>query len=109
MKRTNILRNAFISVGVLFALAQLEGAATNDSLRYFSNTPSVPLSPPIITFDAPGAGTGPFQGTLAFAVNQAGTIAGFFFDSNTVTHGFVRGTDGIFITFDAPGGGTGPY
>ena len=38
-----------------------------------------------------------------------GTIAGYYFDANPVTHGFVRRTDGTFTTVDAPGGGTGPY
>ena len=104
MKRTNVLRNTFISVGVFFALAQLVGADMNDGLAHISSTPSVPLSPPITTFDALGAGTGPYQGTLPFAINPVGTIAGYYFDPNPVTHGFVRHADGTFTTFDAPGG-----
>jgi hypothetical protein len=32
----------------------------------------------ITTFDAPGTGTGPFQGTLTFGINQAGTIEGAY-------------------------------
>src|SRR5438034_143759 len=42
------------------------------------------------TFDAPGAGTGPFQGTLTFGINQAGTIEGDYVDPSDVTHGFVQ-------------------
>jgi hypothetical protein len=61
----------------------------------------------IITFDAPGAGTGASQGTQAFAISPNGTITGFYFDSNNVAHGYVRARDGTFITFDAPGAGTG--
>src|ERR1051325_3880197 len=73
-------------------------------------------APTIVTFNVPGAGTGPFQGTLVTAVNAAGarstfssninpagTIAGDFTDANDVHHGFVRAFDGTFTTFDAPG------
>ena len=40
------------------------------------------------TFDAPGAGTGPFQGTLPLGINQAGTIEGNYVDASDVNHGF---------------------
>jgi len=43
----------------------------------------------ITSFDAPGAGTGSYQGTAAFAINAAGTIAGIYLDANSVLHGFV--------------------
>ena len=59
-------------------------------------------------FDAPGAGTGPGQGTLTFGINQGGTIEGAYDDSSDVSHGFVRASDGTITTFDAPGAGTGP-
>ena len=63
------------------------------------------------TYEAPGAGTGPGQGTGCpgcFAgLNQFGSIAGIYTDSNTVYHGFVRYSDGNFTSFDAPGAGTG--
>src|SRR5437762_265380 len=55
------------------------------------------------TFDAPGAGTRPGQGTLAAAINAAGTVSGMYWDANYVTHGFVRAADGSFATFDPPG------
>jgi hypothetical protein len=108
MKRIKILRNIFISVGVLFALVRLLSAGTNEGALNFGK---IPLGQqPIITFDAPGAGTGHFEGTYALAINQGGTIAGYYFDSNPVTHGFVRAPDGTFVApIDAPGGGTGPY
>jgi uncharacterized membrane protein len=64
-------------------------------------------------FDAPGAGTGQYQGTGCpgcFAgLNQWGAIAGIYADSNTVEHGFLRSPDGKFTTFDAPGAGTGSF
>src|SRR5262249_33529009 len=55
------------------------------------------------TFHAPGAGTGPFQGTFAYAINPAGAIAGIVHDASDVRHGFVRAPDGTFTTFDGPG------
>src|SRR5438477_523354 len=63
----------------------------------------------INTFDVPGAGTGPFQGTLPLGINQTGTIEGDYIDSSDVNHGFVRTSDGAITTFDVPGAGTGPF
>ena len=60
----------------------------------------------ITTFDAPGAGTGPNQGTYATNISPSGTIIGFSRDANDVRHGFVRSHDGSFTIFDAPGAGT---
>jgi uncharacterized membrane protein len=70
----------------------------------------------ITTFEAPGAGsetvtgfqftTIPWvyggQGTYAIAINPAGAIAGFYYDSNNVAHGFLRSPDGKFTTINAP-------
>ena len=62
------------------------------------------------TFDAPGAGTGFYQGTgcpgCNLGVDLWGTIAGTYTDSNYVFHGFVRSPDGRFTTFEAPGAGS---
>src|SRR5262249_14703971 len=72
-------------------------------------TISIPLSAQTITtFDAPGAGTGAFQGTYATNLAPSGAIIGFSRDAGDVRHGFVRSKDGSFTIFDAPGGGTGP-
>lgn len=61
-------------------------------------------------FDAPGAGTGSYQGTgcpgCQAGFNQWGVIAGTYIDGNSVQHGFVRRPDGKFTSFDAPGAGT---
>jgi hypothetical protein len=62
----------------------------------------------IITFNAPGAGTGSGQGTVPIGPNVWGSIVGFYFDTNSVTHGFLRATDGTFTTFD-PTGSTATY
>jgi len=64
----------------------------------------------ITEFDAPGAGTGAYQGTDAWGINPAGTTTGFYWDASgdTVYHGFLRKPNGTFILFDVPGAGTDP-
>jgi hypothetical protein len=63
------------------------------------------------TFEAPGAGTGPNQGTgcpgCFDGLNQFGAIAGIFTDTNNVYHGFLRTQDGNFTSLNAPGAGNG--
>ena len=61
----------------------------------------------ITEFDVPGAGTdgSQGQGTYAEANNDAGVVTGQYYDSNDVSHGFVRAPDGKFTYFDAPGAG----
>src|SRR3954471_12613278 len=61
----------------------------------------------ITTFDAPGAGTGPFQGTSAFNISPNGTVVGFLRDPNNARHAFIRSKHGELTVFDAPGAGTG--
>jgi hypothetical protein len=43
----------------------------------------------IITFDAPGAGTGFNQGTLPLAITPEGVIMGLYRDANNLSHGFL--------------------
>jgi hypothetical protein len=60
----------------------------------------------IESFDAPGAGTGPSQGTYVTftdGINPVGAIAGAYADASGVFHGFVRNSDGTITTFDPPG------
>jgi hypothetical protein len=71
--------------------------------------------PRIITFDAPGAGTGSGQGTGCFSytdcstlINNRGAITGYYLDANNVFHGFVRSPDGTFTSFEAPDADTNP-
>jgi len=45
------------------------------------------------TFDAPGAGSGNYQGTQPTGINAEGAITGFYVDANGVYHGFVRRDD----------------
>lgn len=59
-------------------------------------------------FDAPGAGTGWGQGTLAYQINASSEIVGYYIDSQYNDHGFVRTSDGTFTTFDIKGASTWP-
>ena len=67
----------------------------------------------IVAFEAPGAGSGPGQGTGCpgcFAgLNLFGVTAATFTDSNNTNHGYIRNPDGKIVTFDAPGAGTGNF
>ena len=87
--KTKIIRNIFISVGLLFALTRPLAA----------DKPQ----PTIITFDPPGA-----VATFSVGINPAGVIAGGYLDANGLLHGYVRAHDGTFTTYEAPGAGTGP-
>lgn len=59
----------------------------------------------MVTFDVPASDG---YGTMPAGVNLAGVVTGNYYDSNYVSHGFVRNADGTFTTFDAPGAGTVP-
>jgi uncharacterized membrane protein len=56
----------------------------------------------IITFDAPGAGTGAGQGSQAPGISPTGAITGYYVDASGVYHGFVRAPDGSITSFDPP-------
>ncbi len=58
-------------------------------------------------FDAPGAGTEPFQGTAFYSINWEGAAAGQYIDPSGVYHGFLLARDGSFTSFEVPGAGTG--
>ncbi|MGO4879405.1 MAG: hypothetical protein ACLP59_01125 [Bryobacteraceae bacterium] len=60
----------------------------------------------ITTFDVPGAGTGPGQGTLPMGNNAWDEIEGYYVDASSVAHGFLRAPYGEITTFDAPDAGT---
>src|SRR5437867_2276879 len=104
-----LLTAAMTSMLLLGILAPSASGGTNDGVLNFSNTRLLGPQPTITTFDAPGAGTGPGQGTIAFAINPAGTISGRYADAGGAIHGFLRTPDGTITTFDVPGAGTGPF
>lgn len=55
------------------------------------------------TIDAPGAGTGSGQGTVAYAINSTGTIAGYYEDGSGNVFAFIL-ANGSFTTFGVNGG-----
>jgi len=57
----------------------------------------------ITSIDAPDAGQGDEEGTLAYGINSPGAIAGYYIDSNNLIHGYVRDTGGNYTEFDPPG------
>jgi hypothetical protein len=73
----------------------------------------------ITTWEAPGAGNGPYQGTgfddLGFvgtfpvgSLNSAGAVASMYVDENYTHHGYIRTADGKFTTIDALGADVTP-
>jgi hypothetical protein len=60
------------------------------------------------SFDAPGAGTGSFQGTGCFSdcpvsLNNWGVLTGVYIDANNVYHVYVRSPDGNIVTVQPVG------
>ena len=62
----------------------------------------------ISTFEAPGAGTAPGQGTFSWSISQDGSVTAEVVDGGGVAHTFVRDKQGNLTVFDVPGAGTGP-
>ncbi len=73
------------SILLLGILAPTASRGASDDRQNFSNMRR--SKPTITTFDAPGAGTGPGQGTLPFAINPAGTVIGYYVDASDARHG----------------------
>lgn len=62
-----------------------------------------PPPPTFTNFDAPGAGTTSPQGTFGIGITTNGNVIGYTIDANTVFHGFIRTSLGLFSVVDAPG------
>src|SRR5215472_6918306 len=99
---------AITSILLLGIIAPAGFSATSDDSLNFKNPPFVGPQSTVTSFDAPGAGTGPGQGTQPFGINPSGVIAGFYTDAGDANHGFMRTPDGTITTFDVTGAGTGP-
>jgi hypothetical protein len=52
----------------------------------------------ITTFDPPGS-----TATYTFGINRAGSVTGYYTDSNYTEHGFLRVADGTITSFDPSG------
>lgn len=72
-------------------------------------------APQLIVFEAPGATDknvtlcDGYCGTQALAMNDKGTIVGFYTDDKVVPHAFIRSADGKYTSFEAPKAGIGAY
>jgi hypothetical protein len=88
-----------ISVFALFLLIGLVAARLPHALARSQHQ--------FTTFDVPGSGTGPGQGTMVNGITADGSVAGWYIDTNNVNHGFVRSSNGTITKFDVPGSGTG--
>lgn len=71
--------------------------------------PSPPLYPSFTERKAKIVAVDPKSSTevAPTSVDAAGRVYGYYFDSSSVRHGFVRRLDGSFKTFEAPNAGTG--
>ena len=106
LMKAKILRNIFLSGGVLFTLARLLAAAMSSILLLGILAPGVSggtsdgvLNFNVTTFDVPDAAS-----TSAFDINDLGTVTGWYFGPNFEgIHGFVRTRGGAITTFDVPG------
>ena len=68
-----------------------------------SQTASRRTSPRVRSRPSTLQGTAPGQGTVAYAINSEGAIAGQFQDAKGIYHGFLRSLSGQFTIFDIPG------
>ena len=72
---------------------------SNNVYHGFLRTPGGDLT----RFNAPGAGSGSSQGTVALSINAAGAVTGSYYDSTQNSHGFVRSPSGNLVIFDVAG------
>ena len=61
----------------------------------------------ISQFDAPGAGSGSYQGTYPLDIASDGPVVGYYLDASNVLHGFIRSAGGEIDQFDVAGAGGG--
>ena len=103
--KTKILRNIFLSVGVLFASARLLSAGMNVGVLNFGNMPLVHRIRSSL-LRCPGR-----PGTCCRAASTRGGPSQeptYEATQTGVFHGFLRAPDGTFTTIDPPGS-TGAY
>lgn len=95
-----IARTFVGAAALIFLCAQLScgGGSSNNSGGGGGGTPQRTFT----TIDVDGAGTANGQGTFIEAINDSGDVAGYFIDSNSLTHGFIRSAAGVITTFDVP-------
>ncbi len=72
-----------LAIGMAFSLLGLHAPASAE--------------PTYTSFDPPGS-----TRTQPYAINERGDIAGYYTDSNNVSHGFLRTVNGTITAFDPP-------
>lgn len=65
--------------------------------------------PTFTEFSVPAAGTGIQEGTYPVKINAGGLVAGYFVDSSSAGHGFLRDQAGSITVFDVPGSNLGNF
>jgi hypothetical protein len=92
MKRMALLSPVAPALGTIWFLLLVgaSGCPQAQAGQQGINATVGPQTPSIMTFNAPGAGTGSNQGTYALNITKAGEIAGEYVDGNNAAHGFVR-------------------
>lgn len=89
-----------------FAAASVALCATGTLAGTFPSPPLYPsfssVNARIIAFDPPGSTL-----TVTVGINADSKVYGYYFDSASVRHSFIRNIAGAFNTFEAPNAGTG--
>jgi hypothetical protein len=100
MKRLESFQNIIAALGLCGFIA-LGASAQQAGIPAIEETPAT-----FTVINVPGAGTAANEGTLGESINASGVIAGNYWDTNDVTHGYVRAANGTITTFNAPEAGT---
>jgi hypothetical protein len=100
--KIRVMRSGFLFACLLFALTTTVLSQGSGVVDYNYVPPALP-----VVIDAPGAGTGAIQGTIAIGIDTTGDVAGTYIDGSGTSHGFVFSASGTMTTFDVSGAGTG--
>ena len=95
---TSSIGTGYVLINDASVVAGLVFQGSGDAIYGFEGNPTGKM----ITFQAPEAGTGGFEGTNVNALNVEGTTTGYVTDSNEENHTFVRYANGKAVTFDVP-------
>jgi len=91
--------NPHASASIRFAMLAMLASILTLGANAFAQT--LPPSQ-YISFDAPNAGTGQYQGTGPSSINRQGWIGGTVVYSTGASHGFLRKPNGAFIAVNPP-------
>jgi len=86
------------------AVAAKTAAAQNADKRADSSSPGTNAGT-FVTFDVPAA----VDGTYSVSIALGGDVTGYYYDANSLSHGFLRTKGGNITTFDAPAAVNGTY